>query len=313
MERGLSELVMLCLGKPLDKTYQVSDWERRPLLAEQLVYAALDAYCLLEVYTVLHQWVKESRTYVNMEPELYLSSLGADKKKKSRNGNRMKHPKPGTLGMRLTAPVNTDNPISPRQLSIVVDTMLQGLGRNLRCCGVDVNILSTGTSHEDAAKVAIQENRILLTSGTPYYSLRSKVPEGMCLCVPVGTVKEQVVEIFRHFNVRVTSQDIFSRCQICNGNRYIQVIPDHMKLAHHIMKNPDLLDNIPLPVDCPIDYQTLTLKETGVPLKLGLLTDNAWKRKIDVFYCCAMCGKIFWEGSHFAKVQEQFAHLLYSS
>lgn len=38
-ERGLSELVFLCLGLPLDKTYQISDWERRPLSEEQLVYA----------------------------------------------------------------------------------------------------------------------------------------------------------------------------------------------------------------------------------------------------------------------------------
>lgn len=38
-ERGLSELVFLCLGMPLDKTYQLSDWERRPLSEEQLLYA----------------------------------------------------------------------------------------------------------------------------------------------------------------------------------------------------------------------------------------------------------------------------------
>ena len=38
-ERGLSELVFLCLGMSLDKTYQLSDWERRPLSEEQLLYA----------------------------------------------------------------------------------------------------------------------------------------------------------------------------------------------------------------------------------------------------------------------------------
>ena len=38
-ERGLSELVFLCLGLPLDKTYQLSDWERRPLSEDQLIYA----------------------------------------------------------------------------------------------------------------------------------------------------------------------------------------------------------------------------------------------------------------------------------
>ena len=40
-ERGLSELVFLCLGLPLDKTYQISDWERRPLSEDQLTYAGV--------------------------------------------------------------------------------------------------------------------------------------------------------------------------------------------------------------------------------------------------------------------------------
>ena len=36
---GLSFLVQKCLGKPLDKSQQFSDWERRPLLPEQVHYA----------------------------------------------------------------------------------------------------------------------------------------------------------------------------------------------------------------------------------------------------------------------------------
>ena len=38
-ERGLSLLVQQCLGLPLDKTYQLSDWEQRPLLTKQVEYA----------------------------------------------------------------------------------------------------------------------------------------------------------------------------------------------------------------------------------------------------------------------------------
>lgn len=45
-ERGLSELVFLCLGMPLDKTYQISDWERRPLSEDQLTYAGSFFYTL---------------------------------------------------------------------------------------------------------------------------------------------------------------------------------------------------------------------------------------------------------------------------
>jgi len=37
---GLSELVRLCFGKPLDKSEQISNWENRPLRQSQIIYAS---------------------------------------------------------------------------------------------------------------------------------------------------------------------------------------------------------------------------------------------------------------------------------
>lgn len=37
---GLSELVRLCFGKPLDKSEQISNWENRPLRHSQITYAS---------------------------------------------------------------------------------------------------------------------------------------------------------------------------------------------------------------------------------------------------------------------------------
>ena len=41
---GLSSLAERYLGKPLDKSQQLSDWERRPLREEQMRYAGITAW-----------------------------------------------------------------------------------------------------------------------------------------------------------------------------------------------------------------------------------------------------------------------------
>lgn len=43
--------------------------------------SALDAYCLLEVYDVLKQWVVESRLRINMEPAVIVAWLQPKKEK----------------------------------------------------------------------------------------------------------------------------------------------------------------------------------------------------------------------------------------
>lgn len=55
---GLSELVRQCFGKALNKSEQISNWEKRPLRASQVEYAALDAYCLIEIFEFLQSRLK---------------------------------------------------------------------------------------------------------------------------------------------------------------------------------------------------------------------------------------------------------------
>uniref|UniRef100_A0A914VFU7 3'-5' exonuclease domain-containing protein n=1 Tax=Plectus sambesii TaxID=2011161 RepID=A0A914VFU7_9BILA len=56
---GLSDLCAFLLGQPLDKSWQLSHWTKRPLRAEQMDYAALDAYCLIEIFDELKKKAKE--------------------------------------------------------------------------------------------------------------------------------------------------------------------------------------------------------------------------------------------------------------
>ena len=50
---GLAGMCRAVLGKPLDKSQQLTDWEQRPLTAAQIEYAALDAIVCIDLWQAL--------------------------------------------------------------------------------------------------------------------------------------------------------------------------------------------------------------------------------------------------------------------
>jgi ribonuclease D len=56
---SLAGVVAHLFGIEMDKSYQKSNWRRRPLSRAQLEYAALDAYITLRVYDELHRILSE--------------------------------------------------------------------------------------------------------------------------------------------------------------------------------------------------------------------------------------------------------------
>ncbi|NXP53003.1 MUT7 Exonuclease, partial [Heliornis fulica] len=213
-EKGLSLLVQHVLGKPLDKTEQLSNWERRPLREEQILYAASDAYCLLEVYERL---CKDPASF-GLSSDLTASPVGKPSTKPRAKKRLSKQEVPSPSGQQCRGSQKETScplaPISPREFSVVCDNMLQGLGRYLRCLGVDVRMLDNEDDHRKAAEIARQEGRVILTSGLPYQTLQSQVAEGMCFSVNCSEkAKEQALQVLKHFNVQVSLADIFSRCQ----------------------------------------------------------------------------------------------------
>ncbi|NXC50037.1 MUT7 Exonuclease, partial [Penelope pileata] len=213
-EKGLSLLVQYVLGKPLDKTEQMSNWEKRPLREEQILYAAADAYCLLEVYEKLS---KDPESF-GLSSDLTETLVGKPSVKRRAKKQLNKQEALSPSGQQCKGSVEETSclpaPISPKEFSVVCDNMLQGLGRYLRCLGVDVQILENEDDHRKAAEIARQEGRVILTSGLPYHTLQSQVGEGRCFSVNCSEkAKEQALRVLKHFNVRVTLADIFSRCQ----------------------------------------------------------------------------------------------------
>nr|XP_038043968.1 exonuclease mut-7 homolog isoform X6 [Anas platyrhynchos] len=213
-EKGLSLLVQHVLGKPLDKTEQLSNWEKRPLREEQIIYAASDAYCLLEIYEKLCK----DPTSFGLNSDLTKSLVGKPTIKARAKKQLNKQEVPSPCGQQCKGSEKETSrppaPISAKEFSVVCDNMLQGLGRYLRCLGVDVRMLENEDDHRKAAEIARQEGRVILTSGLPYQTLQSQVGEGRCFSVNCSEkAKEQALQVLKHFNVQVTLEDIFSRCQ----------------------------------------------------------------------------------------------------
>nr|XP_056716101.1 exonuclease mut-7 homolog [Euleptes europaea] len=340
-EKGLSLLVQHVLGKPLDKTEQLSNWEKRPLREGQILYAALDAYCLLEIYTKLQNDLAGfglNPDILTLQPKKVCPEVRA---KKLPRKQRM----PPACNEESAANVK-ENPSSSVSIlvsdfRVVCDNMLQGLGRHLRCLGVDVRMLENDDDHRKAAELARQEDRVILTSGLPYQTLRSQVGEGRCFSVDCSEkAKEQALRVLKHFNVQVTLADVFSRCQACNCNQYLKISKEKMmqlmkrrgfwteaentagelsenRSANFEAETPKLSSRQPV-----YSPNCQWLEESGLDTNSALLPNGTSlkieavpigvlsKEDLAYFYCCGQCGKVFWEGSHFGRVVSQFEEML---
>ncbi|XP_031986461.1 exonuclease mut-7 homolog isoform X1 [Corvus moneduloides] len=339
-EKGLSLLVQHVLGKPLDKTEQLSNWEKRPLREEQILYAASDAYCLLEIYERL---CKDPESF-GLGSDLTESLVEKQSKKPRAKKQLNKQEAPSPSGQECQGPRMEPScppaPISPQEFSVVCDNMLQGLGRYLRCLGVDVRLLDNEDDHRKAAEIARQEGRVILTSGLPYQTLRSQVGEGRCFSVNCSEkAKEQALQVLKHFNVQVSLSDIFSRCQVCNCNKYLKVSRERMRqlVEGSRRASGEHSAGCPGSQSCGVTVPACDTAQPGCAphgeraegaeqsgAAAGLAGDTVLqvaaippgvldRAELTDFFCCTRCGKVFWEGSHFGRVVSQFQDVLVAS
>lgn len=67
---GYAKLVKIFLKKNLDKDWQRSDWEGRPLQKEQIKYAMIDVLYLPKIYQILHKKLVKEKKLVWLEEEM---------------------------------------------------------------------------------------------------------------------------------------------------------------------------------------------------------------------------------------------------
>ena len=218
------------LGKPLNKSQQISDWTKRPLTKAQTEYAILDAYVLIQLYDAIYDRVQDdetTETLCQIESNLLKSGNKIIGKNTVRSKKCLKDSERESSS--LSNSFVSSVPISPPELKVVCDNMLEGLCKQLRKFGVD-SIAISGEDHwEKCADIANQEDRIVLTRKKRMKQLSKMVNGGRCFALSCDNPKEQVKEVFDTFHVTNVEDYIFSRCMKCNGDSFANVTKGELR------------------------------------------------------------------------------------
>ncbi|KAL3175101.1 hypothetical protein MRX96_040497 [Rhipicephalus microplus] len=187
--------------------------------------------------------------------------------------------------------VRSDQPLAACEFRVIVDTMVLGLGRYLRLCGIDTVILRHGDDRDQAVKLAQKESRVIITCGAPYRQMKQYVARNQCFCVNnMVPAREQMKDVLKFYNVAVKEKDILT-----SSRRPLEVRAWQWPAVRPWCAPTDLTAQ---------SISSLVVFDNGVLVKCKDLVFEHLSH-VSMFYVCVGCGKVYWDGSHHGRFKEQ--------
>ncbi|KAK0403148.1 hypothetical protein QR680_016747 [Steinernema hermaphroditum] len=319
----LADLMYGVTNRQMDKKEQLSNWDRRPLRKEQMDYAAMDVISLMHIYSNLQRSASEHGVdFSECEKEciLHVSATPkrpAVKKRKGKADQEAFYNLVDAMGS-----LNVDEQAKTvDDMKFICDSMLLGVGKDLRKCGIDAMLCSN--------------------SGKSYQRLVSAYP-GNVLSLETGQQSLAAVEtILKKYNIRVTVDDLFSRCQKCNYKCFVfvpyLVMIWMMKLTDKSLKPEERVEMIETFTTIEASDESggyearLVYKDAEsavfqmdsgyvdagkahvslphqpqevVKVKIGALIPAVITEDKKFFRICGFCGKVYWDGGHLTNYQD---------
>ncbi|KAJ8729404.1 hypothetical protein PYW08_000985 [Mythimna loreyi] len=305
---SLSCLVQSCFGLPLEKSEQCSNWELRPLRNTQILYAALDAHVLIQIYDYLQKLCLEQQ--INFE-EICNDVMLESKKKCTK--------KPKVVDRFLTS-VPLVQSRSVHEVKFLVEPVLSHLMPYLRYCGIDTIVIPSTMLWHDVINLAISQERLVLLCKLKH-TPTANYPQSSILEVGKDTVIQQLRKIFNNFNIKVEQDNLFSFCINCNSKDFRKLNSDEvvkMCTEYQRLLKPDNVDqadnygggydddetaycdNFLSDSDCDEDlYQPVVYSKSVLTTNKGVNINIHNASKLSALsksaILCEACGKLFWD------------------
>ncbi|EEC07627.1 hypothetical protein IscW_ISCW006225 [Ixodes scapularis] len=162
--------------------------------------------------------------------------------------------------------------------------MVLGLGHQLRLCGVDTVILQQGEHHDQAVKLKQYVRPVMI------FEVNNLLP-----------AKEQLKTVLEHYKVVIKEENLLSRCTACNGDNYALVPQEDMRklctrsgARHRETRTYDAhvldLESACFDGGVRVQWESFAIERMS---------------HVDTFHVCVKCGKVYWEGSHRRRVNQQ--------
>ncbi|XP_059060538.1 exonuclease mut-7 homolog [Achroia grisella] len=313
---SLSSLVQLCFGLPLEKSEQCSNWELRPLRETQIMYAALDAHVLIEIYELLQKLCQKQG--INFD-EICNNIMS---EKKTKNSKRLK------IIERFQPCVNNSQTKSVKDVKFLIDIKLSNLMPYLRYCGIDTVTIESTMLWCDTVKLAISEDRLILLVKLKC-SPSLNFPQSSILDVGMSTsIKDQLDKVLNSYNIRVVQNNLLTCCiecnskdvkkidskevlQLCNsyksftnadtpGPRYVTDDYDDEETNYdNFLSDSDYDDDMYHIQPVKHTHQSLCKTSKGLPIQI--IDVNSLSVTNKPVFVCEDCGKLYWEGDEFLK------------
>ncbi|XP_053950068.1 exonuclease mut-7 homolog [Anastrepha ludens] len=308
---SLCTLTEICLGKKLDKSNQFSNWANRPLRHDQVIYAALDAHCLLLVYQV----VSEILVRMGLDVDQVVDEVTTGKTgylfQKKRVITEQNDERSSTRPVKMDAEgVNSVSAKNENNRSIgtkfICDTMMTGLSKEFRKLGIDcVEIINNDLGYY--IELARKEHRYILTRDSRYDLFVNELPPEQCLQIPSDSSVDQVLNIIRLLDIKIYECNLFTRCLSCNSNEFIFALRHEMQTMRFGQALDEIKDMSALNMNpygktyhlLNVSSHIVKTKTTyrGKFIKLNRIRSHILRSK-EYFYICDNCGICTWDGAY---------------